>query len=367
MHTVTCLGERNDTRPRGAWHRISGYSTLVLVSCFRSFLGSNVLSKLALVCWLCAGCAGPAFSAGAGTGGGAPSASGGSESAPLGGNNGGDASQGGTGGLDASGGTNVLASGGSVGGSSPSGGAAPTGSGGALFPSGGAPAILSIPRDGLVLWLAADRGVTNTSGAVARWQDQSSNKADATQVVVAARPRVASAGNSLSMIEFDGEDDFLALPDGFDDFSNGLSFFAVVEALGDDECSSIVQLSAGAETEDLDFGRQQRSVHYEDGDVYLTGTPDALPKGERKLVEVVHSPSTDVDLRVDGQYVMSGKLPLPATLTRTANLVGGTLYTNCAPLEARVGEIVLYSRALSLVERTRVQSYLREKWSCCTN
>ena len=336
--------------------------------CFRP----NVLSRLALTAWLSVACAGPAFTAGAGAGGGeasggASSASGGSESSALGG----------SGGLESSGGVSEVANGGALagssggvsasGGASANGGVGPSGSGGALIASGGASTIVSIPRDGLSLWLTADRGVTNTSGAVSRWQDQSGNKADATQVVAAARPRVTSVGNSLSMIEFDGEDDFLALPEGFEDFSNGVSFFAVIEALGDDECSSIVQLSAGREVEDIDFGRQDRSVHYENGEVYLTGTADAVPKGERKLVEIVHSPSTDVDLRVDGQYVNSGKLPLPQIVTRTANLVGGTLYVNCAPLSARIGEIVMYSRALSLVERTRVQTYLREKWSCCTN
>lgn len=169
------------------------------------------------------------------------------------------------------------------------------------------------------------------------------------------------------MLEFDGEDDFLALPDGFDDFSNGLSFFAVVEPLGESECSSIVQLSGGTEIDDIDFGRQQRSVHYENADTYLTGTPDAFPQHEVKMVEIVHSVSTDVELRIDGQFLNNGTITLPKVLPRTANFVGRTLYVNCAPLAARVGEIILYSRALNGAERTRVENYLRDKWSCCNN
>jgi hypothetical protein len=180
-----------------------------------------------------------------------------------------------------------------------------------------------------------------------------------------ARPRVVSAGGSLSMIEFDGQDDALALPEGFDDFSSGLSFFAVLEPLDDTECSSIVQLSAGPEMEDIDFGRQQNSVHYENGAPYVTGSADALPKGERKLVGVVHATSGEVELRVDGQYLTSATLELPKTLPRTANFIARTLYSNCSPLGARIGEIILYSRALASAERTHVETYLRQKWACC--
>jgi hypothetical protein len=217
------------------------------------------------------------------------------------------------------------------------------------------------------LWLSADRGVTTTSGAVSKWQDESNSHNDATQVLAIARPRVVSGGGSLPMIEFDGDDDALALPEGFDDFQSGVSFFAVVEPEDDSNCSTIVQLSAGPEIEDIDFGRQSQSVHYENGDIYVTGTPEALPKGERKLVGIVHSTSGEVELRVDGQYITSTSMVLPTTLPRTANFIARSLYSNCSALNARIGEIVLYARAVPSAERVQIETYLRNKWACCGN
>jgi hypothetical protein len=71
---------------------------------------------------------------------------------------------------------------------------------------------------------------------------------DAHQTNASARPHLIPSGiGQLPALEFDGHDDFLELPDGFADFSAGLSFFAVLEVGGElpqmGDCPAVLLLS----------------------------------------------------------------------------------------------------------------------------
>jgi hypothetical protein len=232
--------------------------------------------------------------------------------------------------------------------------------------TGGDPSLSEIPQDGLLLWLAADRGVVQSSGIVSKWQDQSAQHRDASQVVSGARPkRIEDAQNGLPMLEFDGVDDALALPEGLADFSTGVSFFSVVHLLEDGVCQSVLQLSNGPEIDDIDFGRFQGSVHYEVAAEYLTGQMDAFGLNQTVLMNYAQDVDGGVELRLDGQFIIAGSAMLPAVIPRVANFVGRSLYAECRFLSARVGEIVLYARPLASDERTQVEAYLRSKWGCC--
>src|SRR3954464_9443177 len=66
------------------------------------------------------------------------------------------------------------------------------------------------PSSGLKLWLKADAGVTLAGSAVAQWNDQSGNNANASQAVAAQQPAfIASAVNGKPALKFDGSNDFL--------------------------------------------------------------------------------------------------------------------------------------------------------------
>src|SRR5262245_20488742 len=91
----------------------------------------------------------------------------------------------------------------------------------------GAPAG-GLSKDGLVYWFSADTGVTEASGRVSRWSDRSGNRADAVQITEEQRPKLAHlGGGNLPAVEFDGNDDFLALPPLTTDFDAGVSIFAI--------------------------------------------------------------------------------------------------------------------------------------------
>lgn len=217
-----------------------------------------------------------------------------------------------------------------------------------------------------MLWFAADRGVTESGGLVSKWLDQSGNHHDASQVATSARPLlVPAAENGLPMLEFDGVDDSLALAQGFQDFSQGLSFFAVAHVLEGSECQSVMQFSNGAEMDDIDFGRYQGSIHYEVSEEYVTGPPDAFTVDQTLLVDYVHDAEGLAEVRIDGQFMNSGNLMLPRVTLRAGNFVGRSLYANCQPLHARIGEILMYARPLSSDDRVKVEQYLGDKWGCC--
>jgi hypothetical protein len=168
------------------------------------------------------------------------------------------------------------------------------------------------------------------------------------------------------MLEFDGADDSLALPEGFGDFTKGLSYFGVVNILADATCQSVMQLSNGSEIDDIDFGRYKGSLHYEVAAELVTGPTDAFGLKQTALVDYVQALDGKVELRLDSQFMSSGTMMLPVLMKRSANFIGRSLYQDCAPLRARVGEILLYARPLSSDERVQVEEYLAKKWGCCS-
>jgi len=221
---------------------------------------------------------------------------------------------------------------------------------------------LPVTRD-LFLWLRADIGVTEERGAVSNWADQSGNHLDARQPDTSRQPTWVGAGLSgRPVLVFDGED-FLSLPDGFADFSLGVSVFVVVIADRPETCVDILHLSNGAEIDDIAVGRHDGQGQYE---VYTdTVRTNDFPLDTPQLVSVVHAPDSNVTLRRNAEPFATANFALPATITRLSNVVGRSLYANCTSWNGGISEVILYRRALATDERNRVENYLRTQWSCC--
>jgi hypothetical protein len=225
-----------------------------------------------------------------------------------------------------------------------------------------------IPTDGLLLWLRADVGVTKgaASGAgaiVTAWSDQSASHFDARQSVLGKQPmwRPGASGGRPAVV-FD-EDDYLSLPAGFTDFSRGVSAFAVAEIGGTAPCADIFALSNGPEIDDISLGRDNGKAHYEvySGDIF----GDAYSSDGPQMMSVVHGTDWNMALRLDGAPFTTGNFEPPATVLRLSNVVGRSLYTECASINGAIYEILLYGRALDPGERAQVESYLQNHWDCC--
>ncbi|HVW28258.1 MAG TPA: hypothetical protein VHC69_23000 [Polyangiaceae bacterium] len=236
--------------------------------------------------------------------------------------------------------------------------------GGASAHDAGGP---TIPMNGLVLWLRADKGVTSSNGLVSRWADQSPSHLDATQATASMQPQILPQGiNGHPALVFDGTDDFLQITKAFDVETGAVTVLAVVQTPNADACASVFESSNGTEDNDIEIGSYMQKVNWE-----IKESDDENATFDEGVPLVV---SGSVDADGDGYVVHDGVvastitdfLP-PAKLPRLQTFIGNTLYASCQTYPGRIGEIVVYSRALSLEETLAVQKYLGDEFDCCVN
>jgi hypothetical protein len=232
----------------------------------------------------------------------------------------------------------------------------PTGSGGVPLPAAMDP----------LLWLDATQGL-GSAPAVARWPDISGNQYDGTQDDSALQPQFVASGGRAA-VAFDGAD-FLNLPPGFSDFSDGLTFFAVVELELFAWCSQLFHLSNGGEIDEINlhFLQPQRVILEMSEGLFEWEGP--LPELEVVLLGIHLSPSQGATLYLNGSQVDSQpdlRPPAPPQDgTRKQNLFGNGLYELCVPLTGNVHEFVLYDRALGAEDLAAMNTHLQSKWQCC--
>jgi hypothetical protein len=248
-------------------------------------------------------------------------------------------------------------------------GAPNAGSGGLLATAGGgmieedAGVTPPIPLLGMALWLRADRGVVQTNGHVSEWLDQSGNQMDALQTAGNARPTLQPTGmNGLPTLLFDGVVQYLRLPDGFSDFNKGLSGFVVSHAtVTDGACASMVEFSNGSEVDDISLAYWMQAWEYEIFDHDFAG--GTVDPSKPELYSVLHRPSEEVVMRLNGNQANTASFPLPAIKVRQDNFVGHSLYANCKYYEGQISEIVLYNRIVTDKELLKIEGYLQQHWA----
>jgi tetratricopeptide (TPR) repeat protein/predicted Ser/Thr protein kinase len=209
---------------------------------------------------------------------------------------------------------------------------------------------LRIPRQGLALWLRADAGVEAPGGVVSRWADQSGGGRDAVPKNPPNGPRAAGG-----TVAFAGGGDELKLPDGFEDFSGGLSIFVVGDRTEHTTNWSFVEFGT---TPGIDivlgrsFGDAVKFTVFEKSGPKEISAGGALPLRNLELITVTGSPSGAGKLYRRGTLVAMSPMIPPKQVLRTQNSVGRTL-------KGHVAELLVYNRALSDLERIGVEAYLK--------
>ncbi len=224
--------------------------------------------------------------------------------------------------------------------------------------------------DGLQLWLEADVGVTtNDAGGVVQWEDQSLNGHLAAQATDALAPTlVEGALNNRPVVRFDGDDDFLEIPDA-DSLSlpNDMATFYVVKFDDFATYRAVWAKTAGNLPAATDIYAVPNSgvLRAFRGD----GTPNNLSSVDTSIplrpaiylvlgFDVAGSTLTHY---LNNQAIGSG--PVTTTVSDgNTPLKIGTRDDFVTRLKGDLAEVLIYDRALSDSERAGVFDYLQTKY-----
>lgn len=226
------------------------------------------------------------------------------------------------------------------------------------------------PTEQLLYWFSADVGTTVEDGGITAWKNRAGNGMNAVQEQASMQPKLTQATLvPVPLLSFDGVDDHLELPELDANFEAGLSVFVVAVASATNTCAAFIELSNGIEIDDIHLGAHGNTALYEIYQTVLQSEEGSFPIADMRLIEAHHGPSLDqppVELRINAGQAGSTVMLLPATVPRSWNYLGRTLYETCATFSGELAELLLYSRKVTFDERTAIELYLREKWQCCT-
>jgi len=228
-------------------------------------------------------------------------------------------------------------------------------------PSGGGPARAFTPADveGLVLWVAADAGVTtDRAGRVAAWADRSAGKNHFTQKIADRQPvLVAGAAGGRPAIRFDGVDDALVLGKPID--PAGKSVFIVVRWGAVRGYSFAIGCNAGSDG----YLRMLEQKVLVTGGNYprIYQNRIAVPKapypsgGDRKPFHYVPQSLTQWNV-----YAITDN---PAT-KEAIKFLGRNEHNNTPGnrFAGEIAEMAVYNRPLAAAQRRQVEQYLGAKY-----
>jgi hypothetical protein len=144
-----------------------------------------------------------------------------------------------------------------------------------------------------------------------------------------------------------------------------LSLFVVVSQPVAEACHGYFEASNGSEINDLHFGSYQGSLIYEVADQWLNDTSYQLTADEPRVAVLVQNANGVVHLRSNSNSAGDGESNLPEQLERQEVYLGHSLYGGCSFFSGAIGEVLLYSRAVSGQELLEIETYLQKKWACC--
>lgn len=248
--------------------------------------------------------------------------------------------------------------------------------------------------DDLALWLRADLGVTEVSGRVSVWADQSGNGRNATQGTAALRPvRVTNVINGRSVIRFESDAATMAYnlltTSSFQSFpsNTGSLFFVCKRLVVGDDLGQIIGTYNGIQDSDAKWdvsfnidsgGYKYYTFNYDlfypgEGRIGTTLTPtgDAKKYGwtDEFLIFYMEKQSSDntfvwhngkeVD-SLNGNPVLIDGPPLAMPINIGADTLNVGPSTTSG-LNGDIAEVILFDRALTDIERQKVEQYL-SKW-----
>lgn len=210
------------------------------------------------------------------------------------------------------------------------------------------------PVSGYAGWWRADLGVvTDASGNVQTWQDQSGNARHFEQTDVNKRPALVPLGiGAQPSLRFDGSNDGLLGVSGMN-FARPSTVFVVFERLSEEAFLNngyIIQSSASPHwfmrSDGFHSGAWVRQV--------------ALPAANEETVAVMTNGPASTTVHVNGSDWTHSSTPATGAPGRLA--LGGSTGSGFDPLQQHIAEVIVYDRVLSAGEREDVEAYLAARY-----
>jgi len=239
------------------------------------------------------------------------------------------------------------------------------------------------PTNGMLLWLRADAGVTQTGNKTSAWTSQGGNATTANQTVAGSQPAyVANALNGKPVIRFDGVDDCLNFAGVPVNGLTGMTIFMVAANRSAQapsthaDASAIFWTESGGSWGTVYLSPYQASVRYRFGTTqnqsaaYPTCTRSTsnggLIGGNFSISSVTHN-GTSESLFVNGvaAFNQTGKLATIAACGSNGYLGRGNASTANSTqyfYDGDIAEVIVYNRAVSDTERQTVEAYLNNKY-----
>lgn len=230
----------------------------------------------------------------------------------------------------------------------------------------------------LNLWLAADDGTSTSTDntAITSWSDLSLQNMNATGVNGPVFRSGASAGasNFNPSVSFNGTGQHFTLPTGFNDFTQGVTGFGILNTnFGTTTVNwgRLFHMGTASNGNALALNRYNASNDIASftnigGSLATTSSPLATTNGFNIYSFRLQNGGSGQTNRSGDVYVngaigaISTTVATPTTISRTHNYVGNG--TGGELINGYIPEIILYNRDLTYAERKKIHSYLAAKY-----
>ncbi|MCU0779503.1 MAG: chitobiase/beta-hexosaminidase C-terminal domain-containing protein, partial [Akkermansiaceae bacterium] len=225
-------------------------------------------------------------------------------------------------------------------------------------------------RSALQLWLRAGVNTETDGSVVTLWRDLSGNGMDAGQSAAVSRPTLnASIVGGAPGVVFDGTDDFLKLPAGFANFSQGLTAIVVARPNVAQYWERFFDLGNGNDSANIFLARRETTNNFAYG-VYTAGWnkqlygPDAMLTATNAIYTVTQQPTGAVKIHHNGSLIAEdASFPLPTNIKRHSNLIGESNWPwYDGVYSGAISEIILYNSALNDLDRETLEAAVRARY-----
>jgi len=220
---------------------------------------------------------------------------------------------------------------------------------------------------------ASDRGsITSTGGNVSQKNDKSKNANHATQFIGSSQPLTESDTiNGKDVITYDGDDDLLLLGSQPIIGTEARTLIGVVLANNSINSNAVVSLS-----ENLTLGGAYRmtteiAVRIHDAsrifsaDAVEDGINAAIIMATNEANSTIENDADNLQVYKNG-FLLTGGTSVAETTPVNTNVgttaIGNEATNNALRLDGVIGEVIIYNRVITAVERLVIHAYLINKW-----